>query len=57
MTADVPALVNRIRGEFLEMPGLRLTPAEASRFVGARRAGVTADSRGSGFNRLPGANA
>jgi hypothetical protein len=25
------ALETRIRGEFLEMPGLRLTPAQASR--------------------------
>lgn len=28
------ALVARIRGEFLEMPGLRLTPAQAARFFG-----------------------
>lgn len=27
----VPVLVRRVRGEFLEMPGLRLTPAQASR--------------------------
>ena len=25
------ALVERVRGEFLEMPGLRLTPAQAAR--------------------------
>lgn len=28
MTSD---LLNRIRGEYLEMPGLRLTPAQAAR--------------------------
>lgn len=28
------ALVARIRGEFLEMPGPRLTPAQAARFFG-----------------------
>ena len=27
----ITPLVNRVRGEFLEMPGLRLTPAQASR--------------------------
>ena len=31
MIATPPALADRIRGEFLEMPGLRLTPAQASR--------------------------
>jgi hypothetical protein len=30
----LPALVERIRGEFREMPGLQLTPAQASRFLG-----------------------
>lgn len=30
-TQTVDALERRIRGEFLEMPGLRLTPAQASR--------------------------
>ncbi len=29
MLADA---VRRVRGEFLEMPGLRLTPAQAARF-------------------------
>jgi hypothetical protein len=27
----VSGLVRRVRGEFLEMPGLRLTPAQAAR--------------------------
>lgn len=30
MSANQP-LLNRIRGEYLEMPGLRLTPAQAAR--------------------------
>ena len=29
-----PALVNRVRGEFIEMPGLELTMAEAARLWG-----------------------
>jgi hypothetical protein len=28
------ALLARIRGEFIEMPGLRLTPGQAARFFG-----------------------
>ena len=31
MSTDTGALEQRIRGEFLEMPGLRLTAAQASR--------------------------
>lgn len=31
---DLPVLVNRVRGEFIEMPGLQLTPAQASRLWG-----------------------
>lgn len=31
MTVDTSTLEERVRGEFLEMPGLRLTPAQASR--------------------------
>jgi len=31
MTPGSPTLADRIRGEFLEMPGLRLTPRQASR--------------------------
>lgn len=31
MTANAPALEARVRAEFLEMPGLRLTPEQASR--------------------------
>ena len=27
----ITSLVHRVRGEFLEMPGLRLTPAQAAR--------------------------
>jgi hypothetical protein len=34
MSVEVHALVERIRGEFLEMPGLRLTVAQASRLWG-----------------------
>jgi uncharacterized membrane protein len=30
-TVGITSLLNRIRGEFLEMPGLRLTPAQAAR--------------------------
>lgn len=29
-----PRLVERVRSEFLEMPGLRLTPAQAARLWG-----------------------
>ena len=28
---DIQTLVQRVRSEFLEMPGLRLTPAQAAR--------------------------
>jgi hypothetical protein len=31
MTVDPASLEERVRGEFLEMPGLRLTAAQASR--------------------------
>jgi hypothetical protein len=31
---NIDTLVRRIRAEFLEMPGLRLTLAEATRFWG-----------------------
>jgi hypothetical protein len=31
---EVHALVNRVRHEFLEMPGLRLTPQQAARLWG-----------------------
>jgi hypothetical protein len=31
---DFPALVKRVRAEFLEMPGLRLTMAQATRLWG-----------------------
>jgi hypothetical protein len=30
-TLDAQALLTRVRGEFLEMPGLRLAPAQAAR--------------------------
>jgi hypothetical protein len=33
-TMDLEAPLNRLRGEFLEMPGLRLTPAQAARLSG-----------------------
>lgn len=32
--APPSALIQRVRGEFLEMPGLRLTPAQAARLWG-----------------------
>jgi DNA-binding IclR family transcriptional regulator len=35
VTAD--HLLQRVRGEFLEMPGLRLTPAQAARFMSLDR--------------------
>jgi hypothetical protein len=31
---DVPGLLTRIQGEYLEMPGLKLTPAQARRLWG-----------------------
>jgi hypothetical protein len=31
---DIDTLLARIRGEYLEMPGLRLSPAQASRLWG-----------------------
>ena len=31
---DLDAVVRRVRGEFLEMPGMRLTPAQARRLWG-----------------------
>jgi hypothetical protein len=31
---DFPALLQRVRSEFNEMPGLRLTPAQAARLLG-----------------------
>jgi hypothetical protein len=32
--ADANAIARRVRGEFDEMPGLKLTPAQAQRFLG-----------------------
>ena len=34
---DLESTLCRIRGEFVEMPGLRLTPAQASRLWGLER--------------------
>ena len=34
---DHEAIVRRVRDEFLEMPGLRLTPAQATRLWGLER--------------------
>ena len=31
---DFPNLIQRVRAEFNEMPGLRLTPAQAARLLG-----------------------
>jgi hypothetical protein len=31
---DFPKLLQRVRAEFNEMPGLRLTPAQAARLLG-----------------------
>jgi len=31
---DFPILLQRVRAEFDEMPGLRLTPAQAARLLG-----------------------
>ena len=31
---DFPSLVRRVRSEFNEMPGLRLTPEQAARLLG-----------------------
>lgn len=33
----IEAVLRRVRGEFLEMPGLRLTPAQAQRLWGLDR--------------------
>jgi hypothetical protein len=34
---DLDAIVRRVRNEFHEMPGLRLTPAQATRLWGLER--------------------
>ena len=34
---DLETVVRRVRGEFREMPGLRLTPAQAMRLWGLER--------------------
>jgi hypothetical protein len=34
---DFPNLIQRVRAEFNEMPGLRLTPAQAARLLGLDR--------------------
>jgi DNA-binding IclR family transcriptional regulator len=34
---DFPSLLQRVRSEFNEMPGLRLTPAQAARLLGLNR--------------------
>jgi hypothetical protein len=34
---EIEAILRRIRGEFAEMPGLRLTPAQATRLWGLER--------------------
>ena len=34
---DLEAIVRRVRNEFHEMPGLRLTPAQATRLWGLER--------------------
>ena len=34
---DFEALLRRVRAEFLEMPGLRLTPAQATKLWGVER--------------------
>ena len=34
---ELQAVVDRVRGEFNEMPGLRLTPAQAARLLGLER--------------------
>ena len=34
---DLEALLRRVRAEFVEMPGLRLTPAQATRLWGLER--------------------
>ena len=31
---ELHALIQRVQSEFLEMPGLRLTPAQAARLLG-----------------------
>jgi hypothetical protein len=31
---EIQAVVERVRGEFIEMPGLRLTPPQAARLLG-----------------------
>ena len=39
---DIHDVVERIRGEFNEMPGLRLTPEQAARLWGLERAACRA---------------
>jgi hypothetical protein len=36
-TMEIEALLCRVRAEFVEMPGLRLTPAQATRLWGLER--------------------
>jgi hypothetical protein len=36
-TMDLEGVVRRVRGEFVEMPGLSLTPAQATRLWGIER--------------------
>lgn len=39
ITNELPAdLLRRVRGEFAEMPGLRLTPVQAARLMGLEAA-------------------
>ena len=34
---EIQAVVDRVRGEFTEMPGLQLTPEQAARLLGLDR--------------------
>ena len=48
-TDDIPiALLQRVRGEFTEMPGLYLTPVQAARLLGSGRGAQRKADAGSG---------
>ena len=50
---DLENVVRRVRGEFMEMPGLRLTPAQAMRLWGLERETCAARHRRTGRRGVP----
>jgi len=49
----ITSVLHRIRSEFLEMPGLRLTPAQAARLWGMERQTSETHPRRSRAGRIP----